>query len=345
MGSSRSHKKTHLQRHSSPSGDSVKDTRHRHRHSRDCSFPDTDVKLSGHKSKDSGNVNNRVALRKIVKRVYHMVDEDRQRSSTAQKHENEKVQSLVPDCGCPNNCGPELQKLREYIANLHPSLVNSSVNMYELDQLVDTPERLLSEAWITTGASKLRELMPEDLLAICSRREKRGSKHPSGSYYANTLSVANSLPPFTSFCESQSQPDCGITEFWRRCLFELFELSPSEIKLVLSGVGDLSSINPPHYELKNERQLNLGNQSTEAPCESSFISYSNVVHPPTESPESVNCSYVNQSAKTVSTEPRSASGHSEECSPPQQSHVRKEIVELEMRARAIRSMLGSRRNS
>lgn len=189
-------------------------------------------KRCDHKSRSS---NQHSALRQLRKRVSHMVHEDRRH-----KHSGEKIQELqLPSCGCPNNCEAELEKLRKYINGLLHLLPkdSSDLSSYQLDHFVNNPIDLLSEAWITLGASHLRDLVSANLLAICARREQRDKKHSLSDKDAKIApAVYRSSPPFLSLEDEFSENvTAGVRELWKRCLLELSELSEVEIQAVLSG--------------------------------------------------------------------------------------------------------------
>ncbi|OON17895.1 hypothetical protein X801_06259, partial [Opisthorchis viverrini] len=120
-----------------------------------------EVKGSGSSTRHARRTQRGDIIHKLAKRVYRMVDEDNR------KHIDSKRPSLentVPSCGCPLNCGAELQKLRDYVNRLHPLLSeNNQDNLQQLECFCDVPERLLLEAWTIIGAQKLKELLTEDL--------------------------------------------------------------------------------------------------------------------------------------------------------------------------------------
>ncbi|GAA38735.2 hypothetical protein CLF_100215 [Clonorchis sinensis] len=294
MSHSRSRNRKHSRRTSSSSSSSYDS------HESDCSKPRrrgcgknrrNEVKESGSSTRHARRTQRGNILHKLAKRVYRMVDEDNR------KHIDSKRPSLentVPPCGCPLNCGAELQKLRDYVNRLHPLLSESNQDtLQQLECFCDIPERLLLEAWTIIGAQKLKELLTDDLLVICARREKRDSKH-------HQTNSEWPLPPFTSFDElhSNPQPVCGITELWRRSLTELRQLSTEQVKWVLSG-----SPNANFIALHWDESSKLAAGTTQDDCAS------------------------NKDTHLDSTS--------------QLNPTNKEADELEMRARAIRSLVNA----
>ncbi|KAA3670295.1 uncharacterized protein DEA37_0010672 [Paragonimus westermani] len=179
-----------------------------------------------------------------------MVAEDRQHRSN--ENTVEAVPKDVTSCGCPKDCGVELNKLRSYVNNLLPLLSQGhDSELHQLEYFVNAPEQLLLECWTVVGAVQLRSLVSKDLMDICVRREKRRLKYSLMSRDTEKVDPAISAPPFVSFEDANSQPQqsCGVSELWRRCLEELRDLSPEQIKLVLSGSSDVTSIPPPRCNL------------------------------------------------------------------------------------------------
>ncbi|THD19903.1 hypothetical protein D915_008907 [Fasciola hepatica] len=324
-------------------------------------------KRSERKSSHSSSQN--PALHRLHKRVSHMVHKDRKR-----KHSIEPLQeSKLPSCGCPNNCEPELEKLRKYVNSLIHLLPKNGVesSLCQLEHLVSNPVNLLSEAWITLGASHLRDLVSVDLLAICARREQRDKRHSLPDNATNNETATfRSSPPFLSLdSEFSENVTAGVRELWKRSLQELSELSEGEIQAVLSGQFEDSTKHPRksskqpveqddkkspsnflpavpvesgHSTVATDSRLESNPEREERPQKEPSRHTTEI--PDTEKP-TLNISCDSSSSKDDPISEKCNAMYITTKSVDVRVMVQQEITELEMRARAIRSMLKAGSNS
>ncbi|KAF6774692.1 hypothetical protein AHF37_06016 [Paragonimus kellicotti] len=312
-----------------------------------------------------------------------MVAEDRQHRSI--ENTVETVSKDVTSCGCPKDCSVELNKLRSYVNNLLPLLSQGhDSELHQLEHFVNAPEQLLLECWTIIGAVQLRSLVSKDLMDICVRREKRRLKYSLTPRDTEKVDPVAFLPPFDSFedADSQSEQTCGVSELWRRCLEELKDLSPEQIKLVLSGSSDVISIPLPtcNFAKKNTvsqpearsvptgiysqtptdpSSLNSLERTTDscllmdsdASCASTDPPQNNTrkygdVEGGGNQPQSTDLGSVSTSQTVTSSTCRleSMKDNVSRDSDALKTRVQREITELESRARAIRSMLKSSGN-
>ncbi|KAF5397866.1 hypothetical protein PHET_09177 [Paragonimus heterotremus] len=331
----------------------------------------------------SGSHKHSSALHKLTKRVHHMVAEDRQHRSN--ENTVETVSKDITSCGCPKDCGEELNKLRTYVNNLLPLLSQShDSELHQLEHFINAPEQLLLECWTIIGAVQLRSLVSKDLMDICVRREKRRLKYSIISRDTEKVDPAASVPPFDSFedANSQFEQTCGVSELWRRCLEELKDLSPEQIKLVLSGSSDAISIPPPRCNFAKQHTVNQPEArpvptviSSQTPTDPSSLNSfertidscplmdSDASRASADPPQNNTRKYAD--AEGASNQPQSTDFGSVSTSQtvtsstcrlevmkddvPHDSdalktRVQREITELESRARAIRSLLKSNGN-
>uniref|UniRef100_A0A0V0JCT7 Uncharacterized protein n=2 Tax=Schistocephalus solidus TaxID=70667 RepID=A0A0V0JCT7_SCHSO len=205
----------------------------------------------------------------------------------------------------------ELRALRDSIKALraNPHLRDLSEPIHPLEDFISSPKKLLSEAWCAVGLDELLNLVPLSLLDSCRRRER---KHPPRS-----SCLPSNWPPFPASECSRGQYVRGLSDLWCRCLEELERIPQTELAPLMSGDKDPFSIvvaSDPMALVDQSVQVTFTN--TEAPRPSSV-----------EGP----CLHPADSTTNV-------------IEPAAQDAVQKEILELEMRARAIRAMLNKSKN-
>ncbi|TNN12556.1 hypothetical protein EWB00_003631 [Schistosoma japonicum] len=293
-------------------------------------------------------------IRNLTKKVCSMVDADRKRSRS------KKHKSKLPSCGCPFNCEDEIQTLRNSIDNLRSglSLRYKERPIFQLDHFIEDHYQLLSEAWISIGPSKLKDLVSASLLSICARRERRDMKHPPGK----NSRVSCVVQPYVSFDGSDYQ--LGISELWHRCIQELEDLSVDQIKAILNGTTSLDPAelvrnlsNPSemvNYEKDNCSHSPKRNLRCEKTCEMQFRDADStttlcsilenqleVQKTTSVNDKSHTKSWLCTDTKDDKIDEKYSTG--EACSISDSNNlvnlVHQEITELEMRARAIRAML------
>ncbi|CAH8837401.1 unnamed protein product [Trichobilharzia szidati] len=171
-----------------------------------------------------------------------MVDSDKKRNRS-EKHKNK-----LPSCGCPYDCENEIQALRKNVENLRSGLSHSYKDrpIFQLEHFIDDHYQLLSEAWLSIGPSKLRDLVSASLLSICARRERRDAKHSSNK----NPRVSCIVQPFVSFDGSDYQ--LGVSELWHRCIRELDDLSVEQVRTILNGTGNLDPTELVHNSSSNK---------------------------------------------------------------------------------------------
>lgn len=314
-------------------------------------------------NRNASNSRQKDKILNLTQKVCNMVDADKKRNRS-ERHKNK-----LASCGCPYNCEDEILALRNSIENLRSglSLCHKERPIFQLDHFIDDHYQLLSEAWISIGPSKLKDLVSANLLSICARRERRDMKHSSDK----NSKVSCIVQPYVSFDGSDYQ--LGISELWHRCIQELNDLSIDQIKAILSGTVNLDPVelvripgnkseiassekdNCSHSpkpnsvcEMTSKMQVHDAD-STTALCsvlENQFDIQkatdhgiiSDKLHTNSESfTKSWSCT----SPKDVRTEEKHSTGETCHISDSKDlvDLVHQEITELEMRARAIRAML------
>nr|CAH8838405.1 unnamed protein product [Trichobilharzia regenti] len=181
-------------------------------------------------------------LLNLTKAISTMIDSDKKRNRS-EKHKNK-----LPSCGCPYDCESEIQALRKNIENLRSGLSHSYKDrpIFQLEHFIDDHYQLLSEAWLSIGQSKLRDLVSASLLSICARRERRDAKHSSNK----SPRVSCIVQPFVSFDGSDYQ--LGVSELWHRCIRELDDLSVEQVRTILNGTGNLDPTELVHNSSSNK---------------------------------------------------------------------------------------------
>ncbi|XP_018650602.1 hypothetical protein Smp_122790 [Schistosoma mansoni] len=118
-------------------------------------------------NRNASNSRQKDKILNLTQKVCNMVDADKKRNRS-EKHKNK-----LASCGCPYNCEDEILALRNSIENLRSglSLCHKERPIFQLDHFIDDHYQLLSEAWISIGPSKLKDLVSANLLSICARRE------------------------------------------------------------------------------------------------------------------------------------------------------------------------------
>ncbi|CAL8080143.1 unnamed protein product [Calicophoron daubneyi] len=235
------------------------------------------------------------------------------------KHKNPNngtVKQEASPCGCPNDCSSELQKLRDYIADLMPVLGKGGSNssLQQLEHFITDKSKLLSEAWVAISPEHLRGLISTDLLAICARREKRNVKHPPLIENHEHADLLQSEPPFLSFGESQST--CGLTELWRRCMLELIELSDDEIRWILADSPHVESIPPPDYGRDIVAEPKLAGEAISMSRENSHLGMADTHR--LKATKLVHAADSTTNSNVVDDDPSNNSGQSPLCKSPNQ---------------------------
>ncbi|CAH8472014.1 unnamed protein product [Schistosoma turkestanicum] len=185
----------------------------------------------------------------ITKKVYNMINEAKKHSTTTTStrhhhhHHAGKHKKLPPACGCPYHCEQEIQSLHDSIETLRAGLnvaYHKERPIFQLDHFIDDHYQLLSEAWISIGPSKLKDLVSANLLSICSRRERKDmmKQTSSSSSSGKNVRVSCIIQPYVSFNDGNDY-QLGISELWHRCIQELNDLSIDQIKTILNGTVNL----------------------------------------------------------------------------------------------------------
>ncbi|BHF58371.1 hypothetical protein SprV_0100132300 [Sparganum proliferum] len=205
----------------------------------------------------------------------------------------------------------ELRTLRDSIKALraNPHLRDLSKPVHPLEDFISSPKTLLSEAWYAVGLDELLNLVPLSILDSSRRREL---KHPPHS-----RCLPPTWPPFPVNDCSRGQCVRGLSDLWCRCLEELELISQTELASLMSGDKDPFSISV------TSDAKTLISQSVQTTSSNSVAPRSSSGEGPRFHPAD---------STTNVTEPAAHSA------------VQKEILELEMRARAIRSMLNKAKN-
>ncbi|CAH8500152.1 unnamed protein product [Schistosoma bovis] len=319
-------------------------------------------------NRNASNSRQKDKILNLTQKVCNMVDADKKRNRS-EKHKNK-----LTSCGCPYNCEDEILTLRNSIENLRSglSLCHKERPIFQLDHFVDDHYQLLSEAWISIGPSKLKDLVSANLLSICARRERRDMKHSSGK----NPKVSCVVQPYVSFDGSDYQ--LGISELWHRCIQELNDLSIDQIKAILSGTMKLDPVElvrhpsnkseivssekdncshspklNPVCEKNSEMQVHDAD-STTALCsvlENQFdVQKANdhgIINDKLyTNSESFTKSWSSTSPKDCRIEEKHSTAETDCISDSKDlvDLVHQEITELEMRARAIRAMLKTKSN-
>lgn len=272
----------------------------------------------------------------LTEKIHKMVTADQKRSRTGSCKRAAKDSSI---CGCPYNCGEDLQKLRQEISEFYSEFSDGFANkpVQQLEHFLNDCSRLLSEAWTSIGLEKVLDLVSSNLLSTCVRRERRAAKHES-----HKLKPSSSIP----FDVTQIKP--GLSELWQRCLYELNQLSDDQILNILNG-----SLTFDPAESSNSIDLASNHQSDTLRSQIGSppnVVLSKSVHP-ADSTTNMFMTSRNGSRQSshdsLEVQPESNVTVSKDAltDTPEQSRsnlvvlVHQEITELEMRARAIRSML------